>query len=166
MRQNATEMQTTGQLPEVRRFPFGSDETDLHHVEKLIVDKYLGIAYKHRGRTLEGLDCWGFLKLVYADLGFKLFDIENLEYEKVWGLRGNDYFRENYENDWEKVSNPDVLDGVLFVNSRGIANHAGVVFKNRKFIHCCRQGVVVSRLDDESWNKKTEGFYRLRNRKW
>lgn len=80
MRQDTTEMQTTGQLPALRRFSFGADETDLHHVEKLIVDKYLGIHYKHRGRTLDGLDCWGFLKLVYADLGFRLFDIENLEY--------------------------------------------------------------------------------------
>jgi len=103
---------------------------------------------------------------VYADLRFELFDIENLEYGKVWGLRGKDYFTENYENDWVKVEDPQTLDAVLFLNSRGIANHAGVVFKNRKFIHCCRQGVVVSRLDDGSWSKKTEGFYRLRKRKW
>ena len=115
---------------------------------------------------MEGLDCWGFLKLVYQDLGFKLFDIEDLEYEKVWGLRGKDYFRENYENDWEKSEDPQTLDAVLFLNSRGIANHAGVVFKNRKFIHCPRQGVVVSRLDDEAWSKRIEGFYRLRKKRW
>ena len=115
---------------------------------------------------MEGLDCWGFLKLVYQDLGFKLFDIEDLEYEKVWGLRGKDYFRENYENDWEKAAEPQTLDAVLFLNSRGIANHAGVVFKNRKFIHCPRQGVVVSRLDDASWKPRIEGFYRLRDRTW
>ena len=115
---------------------------------------------------MEGLDCWGFLKLVYKDLGFKLFDIEELEYEKVWGLRGKDYFRENYENDWEKIRDTQVLDGVLFLNSRGVANHAGIVFANRKFIHCPRQGVVVSRLEDASWKPKIEGFYRLRNRTW
>ena len=166
MQQDTAKMQTTEQLPEVRSFSFGADETNIHHVEKLIIDQYLGIPYSHRGRTLEGLDCWGFLKLVYADLGFKLFDIEDLEYEKVWGLRGKDYFRENYENDWEKVEDPQTLDAVLFLNSRGIANHAGVVFKNRKFIHCPRQGVVVSRLDDEAWSKRIEGFYRLRKRRW
>lgn len=166
MQQDTAKMQTTEQLSEVRSFSFGADETNIHHVEKPIIDKYLGIPYLHRGRTLEGLDCWGFLKLVYADLGFKLFDIEDLEYEKVWGLRGRDYFRENYENDWEKAAEPQPLDAVLFLNSRGIANHAGVVFKNRKFIHCPRQGVVVSRLDDEAWSKRIEGFYRLRKRRW
>jgi len=104
--------------------------------------------------------------LVYADMGFKLFDVEDLEYEKIWGLRGRDYFRENYENDWKKVDVPQTLDGVLFLNSRGVANHAGIVLKNRKFIHCPRQGVVVSRLDDEAWSKRTEGFYRLRKIRW
>jgi len=166
MQQDTAKMQATEQLPEVRSFSFGADETNIHHVEKLIIDKFLGIPYSHRGRTLEGLDCWGFLKMVYADLGFKLFDIEDLEYEKVWGIRGKDYFRENYENDWEKAAEPQPLDAVLFLNSTGIANHAGVVFKNRKFIHCPRQGVVVSRLDDEAWSKRIEGFYRLRKRRW
>ena len=166
MRQDKAEMQTTEQLSEVRSFSFGADQTNIHHVEKLITDKYLGIPYRHRGRTLEGLDCWGFLKLVYIDLGFKLFDVEDLEYGKIWGLRGKDYFQENYENDWEKVTDPQVLDGVLFLNSRGVANHAGIVFADRKFIHCPRQGVVVSRLDDAAWKPKIEGFYRLRNRTW
>jgi cell wall-associated NlpC family hydrolase len=111
---------------------------------------------------MDGLDCWGFLKLVYADLGFTLFDIEDLQYSKVWGLKGRDYFKENYANDWFRVDDPESLDGILFVNSRGIANHAGVVLENRRFIHCCRQGVIVSRLDDVSWKQKTEGFYRLK----
>jgi len=111
---------------------------------------------------MDGLDCWGFLKLAYADLGVCLFDIEDLEYGKVWGLKGKDYFKDNCAHDWVKVADPQVLDGILFLNSRGVANHAGIVLGNRRFIHCCRQGVVVSRLDDVSWIKKVEGFYRLR----
>jgi len=166
MRQNTAEMQANRQLSKIRSFSFSADTTDIRHVEKLIVNKFLGIPYKHRGRSLEGLDCWGFLKLVYLDLGFKLFDIEDLEYEKVWGLHGKDYFSENYIHDWEKVDNPKVLDAVLFMNSKGIANHAGIIFKNRKFIHCCRSGVVVSRMNDPSWNIRIEGFYRLRKKLW
>lgn len=166
MQQDTAKMQGDRQLRQVRSFSFGADRADIHHVERLIIDKYLGIPYKHRGRTMDGLDCWGFLKLVYADLGFRLFDIEDLEYGQAWGLRNKDYFKENYVNDWNKVEIPEVLDGVLFLNSRGVANHAGVVFKDRKFIHCCRAGVIVSRLDDESWKKRIEGFYRLRNKAW
>jgi cell wall-associated NlpC family hydrolase len=111
---------------------------------------------------MDGLDCWGFLKLVYADLGFRLFDIEDLEYGQAWGLRNKDYFKENYTNNWEKVTVPEALDGVLFLNSRGVANHAGIVLTKDRFIHCCRQGVIISRINDPRWLNRIEGFYRLK----
>jgi len=122
----------------------------------------LGIPYKHRGRSLEGLDCWGFLKLVYTDFSIRLFDIEDLEYSRVWAQEGRDYFKEHYFHDWVQVKTPEVLDGALFINSRKIANHAGIVLSKDRFIHCCRQGVIISRLNDARWLPRTEGFYRLK----
>lgn len=115
---------------------------------------------------MAGADCWGLLKLVYADLGFRLFDIENLRYGKTWGLKGDDYFSDNYFHDWERAEKPSALDSVLFLNSRGVANHAGIVLAGGRFIHCCRAGVVVSRLGEASWKPRIEGFYRLRTRTW
>ena len=117
MQQDQRTMQREEQLRTLRRFSFGTVETNISLVGRLIIGKYLGIPYAHRGRTMCGLDCWGFLKLVYADLGFKLFDVEDLEYEKNWGIQGRDYFKEHYQNDWESVETPVTLDGVLFVNS-------------------------------------------------
>ncbi len=135
----------------------------MQKIEKNIINKYLGIPYKHRGRTMQALDCWGLLKFAYADLGFNLFDVE--DYEKTWSQKGKNYFKENYINDWIKVDEPQVLDAVLFLNSKGIANHAGIVLSDRKFIHACRQGVIISKLDDKSWKTKIEGFYRLKDKK-
>ncbi|MFH2146294.1 MAG: NlpC/P60 family protein [Candidatus Omnitrophota bacterium] len=126
------------------------------------MSKYLGIPYAHRGRTMAGLDCWGFLKLVYADMGIRLFDVEDLQYARTWGQKGKDYFKENYDNDWQRVSESQIFDAVLFLNSCGVANHAGMVLSNRRFIHCCRQGVIISRLGDKKWRGKVEGFYRLK----
>jgi len=37
-----------------------------------MIEKYLGVPYRHRGRAMDGLDCWGFLKLAYADIGVRL----------------------------------------------------------------------------------------------
>ncbi len=156
-------MQTVEQLSEVRGVSVGAGKAHLRNVEKRIIGKYLGIPYQHRGRSLEGLDCWGFLKLVYADLGVRLFDIEDLEYSKVWGMEGKDYFKAHYFHDWFEVKDPQPLDGVLFVNSRKIANHVGIVLSSKRFIHCCRQGVVISRINDPSWQARIEGFYRLKD---
>ena len=115
---------------------------------------------------MEGLDCWGFLKLVYKDVGFELFDIENLEYDKAWALRRQDYFRKNYPNNWDRVNTPRVMDGLLFLNKKGIANHAGVMLTNWRFIHASRAGVIVSRLTDIIWQRRIEGFYRLKKKTW
>lgn len=37
---------------------------------------YLGVKWKHRGRSRKGIDCAGLPLCVYADLGVKLPDIE------------------------------------------------------------------------------------------
>ncbi len=132
-------------------------------LEQQLIDKYLGIPYVHGGSTLDGLDCWGLLKCVYADLGIRLFDPE-CNYTKTWSKEGQHYFHDHYAVDWLSVSDPQPLDAVLFINNNGIANHAGVVLSSGRFIHCCRSGVIVSRLGDVSWQRRIEGFYRLKDR--
>lgn len=131
--------------------------------EKELLNKYLGIKYKHQGRSKEeGLDCWGFIKFVYEDLGFSLWDI-NADYDEHWSWKGRNYFLENYAKEWIKVKRPDLFDLVLFHNRRNIPNHIGVLLSNYRFIHCCKQGVIVSSVF--SWKDKLFAFYRLKARK-
>lgn len=127
-----------------------------------IVTKYLGIPYKHRGRGMDGLDCWGLAKLIYKDLGFELLDVD-AEYDEDWGWQGKNYFIENYHRQWNKVTLPRPYDGVLFKNSVGAVNHGGVMLDEDQFIHAVKKfGVIVSRLSSPQWNKRLDGFYRLK----
>lgn len=131
--------------------------------EKNIISKYLGVPFKHGGRDLAGLDCWGLGIMLYKDLGFELMDVEN--YEKHWGLKGKDYFLENYYKDWEKVEIPFLFDGVLFNNYQGLALHCGFVLNNYRFIHCARnKGVVINSITDPNIKSRTEGYYHLKAR--
>lgn len=125
-----------------------------------IIKKYLGTPYKHRGRDLQGLDCWGLILLVYADLGIKLWDIED-EYVKDWFQKQRNYFIENYHREWQRVERHEIFDGVLFTNNKGIVNHAGIYIGNNKFLHTCKLGTIVSRLSEKNWQKRLEGFYRF-----
>lgn len=129
--------------------------------EKDIINTFLGIPYKHRGRDLSGLDCWGLIKLVYNKLGYTLWDIEE-EYTQDWSFKGKNHFIENYHKEWDKVISPNIYDVVLFKNGKGIANHGGIMLLNNRFIHSCRIGTIISRLSNEQWKRRIEGFYRLR----
>ena len=130
--------------------------------EKEIISKYVGVPYRHGGRDMSGLDCWGLVKNVYRDLGYDLFDLEEGSYPVNWSRAGNNYFIENYHKEWKEVNCPMPFDGVLFRNRKGMCDHAGVVLSGGRFIHTCRAGTVISRLNDKSWKDRIYGFYRLK----
>src|SRR3989338_471654 len=126
-----------------------------------IIQKYLGIRYRHHGRDLSGLDCYGLVLRVFEDQGIKLWDI-NEEYDENWSWQGRNLFVENYAKDWEFVDDYRFMDVACFQNGKGIVNHAGVYLGENKFIHAVKAGVVVSRCADREWQKRWVGFYRYR----
>ncbi len=124
------------------------------------IDKYLGIPYVHLGRTMQGLDCYGLIILVYKDLGYELMDLE--DYNKHWALRGQDLFVDNYQKQWERGTTPQPFDVVLFRGTKGVANHAGIYFGPERFLHCIEAGVVVGKFSDDRWGKNVEGYFRMK----
>lgn len=122
-----------------------------------IAKKYVGIPFKNMGRGLDGLDCYGLVKSVYADIGVELFDIDE-DYNAKWTLRKKNYFLENYAREWEEVEKPMFLDLVAMKNFEGAMVHLGVCLGSGKFIHACKAGVVVCNLS--VWRDRVRGFYR------
>jgi len=123
------------------------------------LDRYLGIPYVHLGRTMQGLDCYGLIILVYRDLGFNLMDLD--DYEKNWSLKGNDLFIENYQKQWERVEKPQLFDVVLFRGVKGVTNHAGIYLDIDRFLHCMEAGVVVGKFGDDVWSN-IAGYFRIK----
>lgn len=132
--------------------------------EKEITDKYLGIPYRARGRTMENVDCYGIIMLIYLDLGIQLYDIPD-DYSVGWAKQGHNFFAENYYREWIKIEKPNMFDVVAFKNADGVTNHAGVCLGDTRFIQSARRhGVIVSRWSDEPWLSSLEGFYRFKGR--
>jgi len=128
--------------------------------EKMVLDKYLKtpIPFKHMGRDLKGLDCYGLIKCIYEDAGIELMDLE--DYALGWARKGENYFVDNYYKQFEEALTPHFLDVVLFKNSKGVANHAGIVLSENRFIHCSKAGVNVQKL--ATWFPRLVGFYRVK----
>lgn len=124
---------------------------------------FLAISYKHKGRDLTGCDCLGFNILFYRIiLNKKIPDIQE-NYTPDWQFKNQNYFLENYHHHFKKIKIPKVYDLVAFQNRKGIVNHGGVVLGCGKFIHCCREGVLVDNYNRPNWKKRINGFYRLKD---
>jgi cell wall-associated NlpC family hydrolase len=126
--------------------------------ERILREKYLGIPYKHRGRDIKGLDCWGFPILAYRDEGIELIDLEN--YEQDWSYKGKNLFLDNYYKNWEEQRIPKFFDLILFKNGENVAFHAGIYLNHNDFMHCCKAGIVISKTTDPKWKDRICGFYR------
>lgn len=105
--------------------------------------KWLGVPYRNGGTTKQGVDCSGFTSSIYK----KVFR-KNLE-------RNSDDQR---KKDCRKVKKGKLKEGdLVFFHSgrkKKRATHVGIYLKEGKFIHAStRRGVIISRLNEEYWEK-------------
>jgi cell wall-associated NlpC family hydrolase len=128
--------------------------------EQFIIHKYLPVPYKHQGRDMSGLDCYGLIIRIYADLGIKLFDIEE-DYDIHWAWKNKNIFLENAHKDFTPISKPKLFDIVAFYNSKKVLSHLGVMLDDNRFINSCpKVGTIVSKLSEGKWMSRLDGFYR------
>jgi len=119
-----------------------------------IVNKYLMVQYHPKT-----MNCWEFVKAVYADLGKPLVDIE----EFLVGQSASDAPRiaREYKDAMVEVSSPGVFDMVL-LDLKGKL-HAGIVLSKGRFIHLTKAGASVMRLGNLRWWSHIIGYYRQVN---
>jgi sulfur carrier protein ThiS len=120
--------------------------------------KYIGIPYKAKGRELDGLDCWGLVRLIYKDqynIDLPSF-VDN--YEINDDLRIQELLHQ-YREGWEASETPQEGDVVLF-RIFGNETHVGVVVDSTTFIHV-REGsdCVLDSFTNTKWKNRVVGFY-------
>lgn len=100
---------------------------------------WLGVPHRMGGLTKRGVDCSGFVTIIYRE---------------VYGKELSRSAREMLSKDCKKVSRSKLKEGdlVFFRTGNGrrkIPNHVGIYLKNGKFIHTSTsRGVMVSSLSE------------------
>ncbi len=109
--------------------------------------QYIGIPYEDRGRTTEGCDCYGFIRLVLLDMGIE--------------LPLYDYACQNPDSVAEellavKVDTPQDGD-VVYLATREYSGHVGI-YKGGQVWQMTHHGVI-----SKSWKRierQVMGIYR------
>jgi len=120
---------------------------------------YIGIPYKERGRSLDGVDCWGLVCLMYADMDINVPSYLH-EYITSSDIDSVATAINKNKSNWRKVEAPDVGD-VLVFNIMGFPCHVGVYVGQGDFIHSFRgTAVCLERLNSISWSRRLSEVYR------
>ena len=107
--------------------------------------RWLGVPHRLGGSTKRGVDCSGFVAIVYRE---------------VYGKQLSRSSADMLKHDCRKVSRAKLKEGdlVFFKTTRGgkksVPTHVGIYLKNGRFIHTSTSsGVVVSSLSEPYYTR-------------
>ncbi len=137
-----------------RNFKKGNYTKDISGIRKKITNtskNFLGVPYKWGGTSYRGLDCSGFVYLVFKINGIQLPRDSSPQYK----------YSQNIE-----LRNLKMGDLVFFQTYRRGPSHVGIYLGTNRFIHASsKKGVTISNLKENYYQNKIYGAGRVIKRK-
>jgi cell wall-associated NlpC family hydrolase len=129
--------------------------------------RYFHIPFLERGRSVEGVDCWGLIVLIYREqFGITLPPYAD-SYETTSRVSA-DAMAATVEHEkaehWRAVAEADAcFPDAILLRLWNRPMHVGVVIERGRFLHAIEGvGVCVERYKDRQWINRVLGFYRHR----
>lgn len=120
---------------------------------------FIGLPYADRGRSRDGVDCWGLVRLVLASHGIDVPSYAG-RYASVQERAEVASLIEDVKPSWMKVDDPRELDLAIFRHGR-LETHVAIVVEPGRMLHVSTG--VPSRIEsyqDEYWCRRLTGFWR------
>ncbi len=123
-------------------------------------NKYVGIDYKDNGRDIDGIDCWGLVRLIYKnEYNITVPSFDN-QYQGASDRESTSELVAITKENWIAKSTPEEGDVVLF-RILGTESHVGVCISKDKFIHA-KEGhaSVIEDLTSAKWQNRIVGYFK------
>ena len=127
------------------------------------VKKYIGIPFASNGRSMDGCDCYGLVRLVLRnEYGISLPELSN-DYSNA--LNTSETARLFAENlpvlAGEKIGSPEEK-AVVVITEHGVAAHIGIAAGGGYVLHTgVKTGSVCQRETHPGLRGRIEGYYRV-----
>ena len=120
---------------------------------------WLGLPWAAGGRTREGCDCWGLVRLVYgAELGIALPGYDGVS-PCAAELAEIDALIAAGSGDWRQVDQPLPCDVLLFRRGRW-RSHVGLHVARGRMLHMDEGGSQLVDPDGPLWRSRFVGAFR------
>lgn len=129
------------------------------------VEKYIGIPFKSNGRTKEGCDCYGLVRMALLEESGVALDSYASEYDEAYNLSEAEKVIRCHKGMVSLLSEGEdikPLDIVLF-KIKGFVCHMGLVVdpKAGKFLNTLRnKNSHLASYKSSAYSRRIEGFYR------
>lgn len=122
---------------------------------------YIGTPFAEKGRDKSGLDCWGLVRLVYAE--HLQIDLPSYA-ERYRDTNDRETLNALVEAEknckWVAVDKPKPYD-VVILTMLGLPTHVGVVVNSRQMLHCLKgSNTVLEDFTSLKWRHRVKGFLR------
>lgn len=124
--------------------------------------KYIGTKFKNRGRTKEGVDCWGLVRLIYGEqFAIELPSYDD-EYDSSHNISATREVIETHAKEWLQIEPGQEHEGdVIILRLSGYPTHVGLVVENGKMLHIIDgTDAVLENYHNRLWQHRIVGFYR------
>jgi len=104
------------------------------------ISEWLGTPYKYGGKDKNGIDCSGFVIIVYTKV--YNYNLNNSSFKML--------------NDTKAIEKSNLQEGdlVFFKTYKDEVSHVGIYLKDNKFVHASSsKGVLISDLNEDYWLK-------------
>ena len=123
-------------------------------------NKYMNIPYSDKGRTWQGCDCWGLVRLVlWEERNIKIPSYEaDYKSSRTWGEISAAV--DKYRSEWIEVKTPKSLDLVV-LHCRALKTHIGIMIDQINMLNMLDgSNVSVEKLNHPIWAVRGKEFYR------
>ena len=126
------------------------------------MNQFIGIPYKSKGRSFNGCDCWGIIRLYYNEVINRRLPEYLIGYCDALDATQTAIMFADKKSQYMKVDYKDRMnfDIVLFT-LQGVVSHCGLVLDRTKMLHSLAgHNSVIEPYTGVLWRDRIEGIYR------
>ena len=129
--------------------------------EQIVIEarKWLGVPFRHTGRSSTGVDCVGLIICVCNDLGYINWDTKDYSITMPTGFLRNTLSQFAYNVDDQTMQ----LGDLILFTICGYEQHLAIYTGNNNMIHSYQSAKCVAEHNiDKKWYSRKTGVFRLK----